>query len=224
MNYKVLPWSYSSVTAFETCPRRYFLTKVTKAVSDPPNEAALHGSAVHKAIEDYLKDDKGFPDKYAQYKPVVDKVKGSTGDKRIEYKFALTNAFKPTEFFAKDAWVRGVFDVSIINGTNATVLDWKLGKLKEDHDQLKLFAAATFATDPEVQTVKTGYIWLAQGKTTKKTFQREEAGSIWRDFLPRVRRLEVAQESGNFPPKPSGLCKAWCPCTRNDCEFSGRLK
>lgn len=224
MKYNVLPWSYSSVTAFETCPRRYFLTKITKVVSDPPNEAAMHGSMVHKAIEEYLIGTAVFPDKYKEYLPVVDKVLCAKGERKVEYKFALTKGFKPTEFFAKDAWVRGVFDVNITNGVSATVLDWKLGKVKEDHDQLKLFAAATFASQPDVDTVHTGYVWLAHGKLTKRSFKRDEAPVIWQEYLPRIRRMEKAQESGDFPPKPSGLCKAWCPCTRAHCEFSGRLK
>lgn len=224
MSFSVIPWSYSSMTAFETCPRRYYLTKVTKDVSDPPGEAALHGTMVHKAIEDYLNGTAEFPDKYGQYRRTVDAVKAACGVLSVEHKFALTRGFKPTDFFGKDAWVRGVFDVHVVSGANATVLDWKLGKIKEDHEQLKLFAAATFATAPEVQSVKTGYVWLAHNKVTKQTFDREEAPGIWQEYLPRVRRLEKAQETGNFPPKPSGLCKAWCPCTRAHCEFSGRLK
>lgn len=220
----VLPWSYSSLTAFETCPRRFKLIKLTKEVSDPPNEAAAHGNEVHKALENALKDGRPLPEKYAQYQPMVNMVRMRPGKRLVEYKFALTAGFRPTEFFAKDAWCRGVIDAAVLGTKSATVMDWKTGKVKEDHDQLKLFAGVTFAAYPYIEEVRTGYVWLAHNKLTPKTFTKDDTAEIWQEFLPRVQRLTRAAERDDFPPKPSGLCTKWCPVPNSKCEFSGRTR
>ena len=45
------PWSYSALTSYETCPKRYQLTRVTKQVTEPQTEATRWGNEVHKALE-----------------------------------------------------------------------------------------------------------------------------------------------------------------------------
>lgn len=217
----VLPWSYSSLNAFETCPRRYYLTRITRQVKEPETEATLHGTEVHKALELAVKGEAPLPEKYLPYKPLVDRVMATPGERVVEHQFALTGSFKPTGFFDSDAWVRGVIDLGIINRKAGVVLDWKTGKVKTDGDQLKLFAVAAFASFDQLQTVKTGYVWLKHGKLTSANFKREDAPGIWQEFLPRVRRMEKAQEADRWPPNPSGLCRAWCPVGRKLCDFCG---
>lgn len=224
MPYNVLPWSYSSVTAFETCPRRFKMTRLTKEVVEAQTEATIHGNEVHKAIEHHLLGKQYLPEKYAKYIPIVEKVKATPGKRLVEFKFALTKSFKPTEFFAKDAWVRGVIDAGVIGTKSGVVLDWKTGKPKTDHDQLKLFAVATLAMYPYLESIKTGYVWLAHNKLDAQEFTRQNTPEIWQAFLPRIQRLTKAAENDDFPPKPSGLCTKWCPVTNDKCEFSGRIR
>ena len=121
----VLPWSYSSLSSFETCPRRHKLTRMDKVVTEPPSEAMLHGNAVHKALENYLNGAAAMPEKYATYEPLARKVKDQTGKRLVEYKFGVTEGFKPTTFFAGDVWFRGVIDVGVVSEKSATLLDWK---------------------------------------------------------------------------------------------------
>ena len=218
----VVPWSYSSLTAFETCPKRYKLTRLEKKVHEAQTEATLHGNEVHKALELATLGEKPLGEKYKQYQPLVERLRAKPGKRLVEYKFGLTRAFKPTEFFAKDVWVRGVIDYALVQPTRAIVLDHKTGKPKVDGDQLKLFAAVAFAAFPYIETVKTGYLWLAYNKTDTQEFVKSDIPSIWGEFSSRVQRMEHALQTDNFPPRPSGLCKNWCPCPRSMCEFSGK--
>lgn len=215
-------WSYSALQSFETCPRRYQLTKVIKIIKEPQTEATLHGNAVHKALENYGKLGTPIPEKMVQYKPLVDAVIQSPGNKFYETKFALTEKLTPTTFFASDCWVRGVLDLQVVRTKTAIVLDWKTGKPKSDGDQLKLFAGATFALHPFVETVRTGYAWLAYNKLDQETYSRGQQDEIWSEFRVRVSRLDDALKYDEFPPRPSGLCREWCPVTKKHCEFSGR--
>lgn len=218
---KPTPWSYSSLTSFETCPRRHKLTRITKEVVEPTSEAMRHGTQVHEALEKRLLGTP-LPDKYQQYEPVVAAVLATPGEKSAELKFGLTKSREPTDFFGTDAWVRGVLDVAVVRSEDAVILDYKLGKPRPDSDQLRLFAAAAFSLFPEVQTVKTGFVWLAYNRLDKETYQREDAPAIWQEFEGRVTRMTLAYEVDQFPPRPSGLCRAWCPVPRRLCEFSGK--
>lgn len=216
-------WSYSSLTAYETCPRRYKLTRVTKEVREPQTEATTHGNEVHKALELHVKNEAYLPKKYEKYIPIAESIKQSEGRKVTEMKWAVNQQLRPVEFFAKDAWARGVFDVAIMRPKSVTVLDYKTGKPKTDSDQLKLFAAAAFSHYSYANVVRTGYAWLAYDRLDTEKFERAQAPAIWQEFLPRVNQLEKSVRENSFPPRPSGLCKAWCPVTQKQCEYSGKL-
>lgn len=215
------PWSYSSLSAFETCPRRYRLTRIDKAVKEPQTEATIHGNEVHKALETAV-GGAALPLKYRAYTPIVDLVRRSPGVKTAEIKFGLTRNLTPTDFWASNVWCRGVLDLRIVQPKCVTVIDWKTGKPKPDADQLKLFAAAALAHHPYADTIKTGYAWLTHNRLDVETFKRGDEAAIWQEFLPRVQRVERAAETGEYPPRPSGLCRAWCPVPKSMCEFSGR--
>jgi len=218
----VVPWSYSSLTAFETCPKRFKLTRLDKVVVEPASEAMTHGNLVHKALELATTGEKPLDAKFKQYQPIVERLRANPGKRLVEYKFGLTRSLRPTEFFGKDVWVRGVIDYALVQPKTAIVLDHKTGKPKIDHDQLKLFAAVAFSVFPYVEKVKTGYLWLAYNKTDTMDFTKDDLPEIWGDFGTRVQRMEHTFKTGDFPPKPSGLCRAWCPVGRKLCEFCGK--
>lgn len=217
----VFPWSYSSLQAFETCPRRFYLTRIAKVVKEPQTEATLWGNEVHKALELAVQGQALAP-RFSSYAPLVEKLRAAPGRKFTEQKFGLTESYRPTEFFGKDVWFRGVIDLTIVTEKTATVIDYKTGKPKDDGDQLKLFAAAAFAQYPHVQSVKTSYAWLAHDKTTRRDFTKDEVPVIWQEFLPRLQRMKNAEERDQWLPNPSGLCRSWCPVGKKNCDFCGK--
>lgn len=121
----VIPWSYSSLSAFETCSRRFYLTRIAKVVKEPQTEATLWGQKVHKALEDAVSGKSALGPNFTQYQPIVDRVRATGGKKFTEQKFGLTKAFKPTGFFSGDVWLRGVLDLTIVTPKVGIVLDYK---------------------------------------------------------------------------------------------------
>jgi len=215
------PWSYSSLSAYTTCPRRFFLTRISKQASEKQTEATMHGNEVHSALEKYVGGQKPLPEKYESYRAVADKIKGSTGKKFLEYKFGLTKGLKPTGFFDKDVWCRGVLDVAITRPNEAVVLDWKTGARKLDGDQLRLFAGAAMVLWPFAEIIKTGYIWLKTGQMDTETFTPDDKPGIFQDFAARVHRMEESERNDDWPARPSGLCKSWCPVGKTLCVHCG---
>lgn len=214
-------WSYSALTAFETCPRRFQLTRVTKQVREPQTEATIWGNKVHKALEDFAKSGKPLSPDLEKYAKYVKKIQSYEGKRVVEERVALDRNFRPTTWMAKDVWVRGIIDIGVVGSEKAYLLDWKTGKRRPDSNQLKLFAALAFAMYPWVDKVVTGFIWLKTSEFDKEVFTRDQLPEIWNEFLPRLSRVAIAYDQDKWTPKPSGLCKNWCPVGRQHCEFCG---
>jgi PD-(D/E)XK nuclease superfamily len=217
-----LPWSFSSLTAFETCARRYYHTRVVRDVLDAPGVEAQWGTEVHKHIEDRLLTGKQLPDNLRSYESFVAPLL-TQGDIFVEKQLAVDSAFHPATWKGSSTWARGIVDVGVVShsGTSAVLLDWKTGKRKPSSDQLMLFAGLAFANYPQLKRVSTAFVWLKDNKVDKEVFTRDDLPRIWGEFVPRVIRLERAYEQANFQPKPSGLCAKWCPVPRSKCVHSG---
>ena len=126
------PWSYSALNAFETCPRRYQLTRVTKESSEKQTEATLWGNRVHKSLEQFAKGEKALPKELKKYERYVTKILSYEGKRIIETRMAINNNFRPTKWMAKDVWCRGIIDIGVVGSDTAYLLDWKTGKRKPD--------------------------------------------------------------------------------------------
>jgi CRISPR/Cas system-associated exonuclease Cas4 (RecB family) len=212
------PWSHSTLTSYETCPRRYYLTKVTRTVTEPQTEATIWGNSVHQALEKRAKTGEALPIAIKAYEPIVDKILNRDGRRLVEEKMAIDESFQPAQW--SKSWCRGIVDLGIVDTKTAYMFDWKTGKRKPDSEQMKLMALLTLHTYPYIEKVKTSFIWLKDGKIDQDVFTREQIPTLWQDFIPRVNRLANAYEKERWEPKPSGLCGSWCPCT--GCEFNGR--
>lgn len=215
-------WSYSALTAFETCPRQYHEMRILKRWPDPPGEAQQWGKEVHKFIEDRIGMGKPLPGFLGYVEPIIQKFETTKGVTQAEYKLALNDKFQPVEFFAKDTWVRAVGDVIKVHGNVAFACDWKTGKYRDGDGQLRLQAGVMFATYKHIDRIGVIYTWLKDKRTTARTFQREDVPAIWQEFLPRVKRMEQAIANNDFPPRPSGLCAKYCKVLT--CEHNGQRK
>jgi hypothetical protein len=81
--------------------------------------------------------------------------------------------------------------------------------------------AMMFHIYPFVQQVTTAFVWLKENDITKETLTRDDIPVVWNELLPRVERLEIASNENKFPPKPSGICRKWCPVGKHNCEHHG---
>jgi hypothetical protein len=210
-------WTYSHLEKFATCPKQFYHTNVVRDFVSPPTEATIWGKKVHDAFETRVRDGTALPEEMNRWEPLAKKLESLDGFKKCEVKMAVSKAFAPAEW--DSAWSRGIADLLVVRDNKALVFDYKTGKRKPS-DQLKLYAAYTFAYYPEVEKVKTTFVWLKDSKTDQEVFSRDEVPVLWREFLPKVAKLESAYERDSWPAKPSGLCKNYCPVL--SCEFNGR--
>lgn len=221
-------WSYSALTAFEQCPRKFAMTRVFKTIKEPEGEAMIYGQRVHKSLENRVKGGILLPDDIKHLEPTVAKLM-TVGRCLPEERYALDRSYRLTGYFDKPqtpedrrVWLRIVIDLQVMlpDPRYALLVDYKTGKVKDDLDQLELFSATMFTMYPQLQECRTGYLWTAQNQMSSRTFNRDEAPIIWRKFIPRVQRLEEAYKTNNWPPNPSGLCRQHCGVMT--CEYHGK--
>ena len=211
---KAFSWSYSRLKNYETCPKRYYEVDVAKRYQDS-TEQLDWGNAVHAALAQAVK---GNPlPATMPFKKWITSVGKFKGEKLVEQKFALTKDLLPCEWFSPLAWFRGVGDFVGIAPPWALILDWKTGKPTVDSKQLMLLAACVFAFHKDVDHVDSGFIWLKHDTQTIERYHRKDMTAEWVALLPRVKRLEDAALTLDFPPQPGKLCRKYCPVS--SCPF-----
>jgi hypothetical protein len=210
---KPIAWSYSRITSYEQCPKKFWHLSVAKDFKEPESEQMRYGNRVHKALEKRITNGTPLPTDLGYIEPVVAKFANATGEKFAEQQLAINQEFQPTGWFSSDTWGRAIIDLAIVNGERALLVDWKTGKMSDDFTQQRMAACLFFIFHPQVQVIDLMYYWIADKKPTTESLKREDAKHIWSAFLRRVRKYTAAHEQTEFPPRPSGLCKKHCPVT-----------
>lgn len=208
-------WSYSSLDAFETCPRRYYEVRLRKNFKEPEGEALTWGKFVHENAERALKGNGKMPDTLQHMQPLITSLRNRPGNLMVETELAFTQHMKPTLWFAKDVWLRVKVDASILSPDRTAIatVDWKTNNKipTDDKGQLKLTAIGWFHQYPEVRKVVTTFAYVKHNHLTPpQTYTRDQLPQLWNDFFPRVQRYQLAHQQEEFPPRPSGLCKKHC--------------
>jgi len=215
-------WSYSSISLYQQCPRKYYRLRVVKDIVEPVQEHLLYGSAVHKAAEEYIKNDVELPEKFKFVQPHLDILKALPGEKLCEYEMGLTKEFEPCAFKAPNVWMRGIADLLIINRTKARIIDYKTGKSSRyaDTKQLELLSLLVFKHFPQVKEIKAGLVFVVAEDLVRAEYTEEEQKTIWSKWIPELSRLEKSYEVDVWNPKPNFTCKNYCAVL--DCEHNGK--
>jgi PD-(D/E)XK nuclease superfamily protein len=218
---KEFSWSFSRLDGFETCPKRYYEINVAKSVKEDKEDDVGSGLTIHSALADYLKGvTPELPVDMRPYQKWADAVKTGPGKLYVEQRFALTRGLEPAPWTGNNAWVRIIGDAVRIAEPVALGVDWKSGRIKANSPQLAMTAQAIFSYWPKVDVVRTEFVWLGDDKHTQEIYRRGKMANVWGDLFPRVAKLERAMTTLDFPPKPGGLCKRYCPVT--SCIFHGK--
>lgn len=220
-------WSYSSITLYEQCPKKYYHLRVAKDIKEPESEAMNYGKDLHLAAEEYIRDGKPLPAKYAYIQEMLDKLKALPGEKLCENKLAVKIVdgckLAPCDFFDKNVWYRGIADLIILDRENkeARIIDYKTGKSAKyaDTKQLKLLAATVFTHYPEITVIKAGLLFVVSKEFIKEEYTTHHRLAYFEHFKPLVNQLESSISNNVWNPKRNFTCRKWCPVTT--CPHNG---
>ena len=222
-------WSYSALSLYETCPKKFYHLRVLKDVKEATTEHKSYGDEIHLAIAKYLqgKTEK-MPIHLAHLEKFVSPIKAATektkqqkGEILVEQKLAINAALEPTDWFAPDVFCRAIVDYGIIGEESALIIDWKTGKQHEDITQLQLMALMLFAFRPKLKTVRAEFWWTKTRRRSGEDFCAPHVPGLWAELLNRAKPVYTCHDTPKdaFRAKPSGLCKKYCPVT--SCSYHG---
>lgn len=214
-------FSPSQVSTYDLCPRQYQAKYITKEVKFVQNKYAAFGDMVHKQIEDFLNDGKPV-DRSLQ--PLADVLSKHAG-KLVCAEIALGRSDKGASVgqYDKMAYINSKIDAVYTNADKTVIVgvDWKTGKAKEAKIQSDMNAAVLSAKyKSTAKKIIMVFVHLYHHKVYVTEYTTEQLA------IPHtfgiILNLDQAIRENNFPPKPNGLCKAWCDVVK--CPHNGRSK
>ena len=217
-------WSFSRLKSFETCPKQFYHVTVLGEYPVVQTDAMTYGTAMHKAAEDYVGENKPLPDEFMFIKGTLDELLDIRGTKLTEQRLGLTRDLKPCGFKDRDVWFRGIVDLAIIDtlGERAWIVDYKTGKSTKyaDKGQLELMALSIFKKFPDIKHINAALLFVVANEMIEDEYKIESSFDLWGKWLKKYARMEKAYETDVWNPRPSGLCYHHCPVL--ECVHNGR--
>lgn len=202
-----MAWSFSSLSTYEDCPRKYKFKYIDR-LPEPPSPAAERGTQMHAHLEDYVLKNEPVPENLEYMLPELDDWK--TIGCQIEEPWGFDKDWQPTDW--KDAWLRMKLDLMI--PSTGLVVDYKTGK--KDGNEAKharqglLYAIGTHIRYPELKSVTVKFEYLDHKTDSLKVWRPEQLTVGKRVFNNQVEQMESDRL---FAPKPNKWKCRFCPFT-----------
>lgn len=220
--------SQSSIGTFETCPRKFkasYLTRETKWVE---TEANKYGNRLHEAMENAFQYNTPVPDEFAELNPIVDTIKSWPGRQFAELKLAVDADWQPCDW--SDRYLGAKIDLAHFHEKRVFMLDWKSGRVPDARYfnmlQLDVGAALIFSHHVSVDEVRAGYYYTRHDVIKPDhtdplgTYQKIGLQKLKDDLDSRIGVIKHAFDVDDFPAKQNGLCRAYCDVM--SCPNNGR--
>jgi hypothetical protein len=212
-------WSLSRYKDYKKCPR-YAKYKHVDRLKEPPNDAMARGLQVHKLAELTAMKKQKIPPELRRFEAEFKMVQKTTPI--VEEKWAFTEKWTPTEFFAPDVKVRVVCDLVYPESDNELVIvDHKTGKKYEDHiEDISLYGLGGFIQFPNAQSIRAEfwYLDLPEDNKTSVTFVRSQMAEIKKEWAKKTKPM---LSDKTFAPRANSFCK-WCIFSKGKggpCQF-----
>lgn len=205
-------WSFSSLSMYESCPKKYEIIRVKKVISDIPGKAAEEGTRIHTMIENYLMHDT-WDDELLKWKTLLQIVKDKHGQCEVGYHFKKGMA--RCEAKDPECWIRSYIDWIKVEGETAELIDWKTGRVKHTK-QLAFYAWLVFQAHPEVQQVKGTFHWINHNDHISEWFYRKDLNKLFDPLDEIIQQINISRSNDIWPESGNG-CK-WCPVTKEHCS------
>ena len=228
------PWSASKIATALRCPRLFHYRYVEKLAEPEVMPEARIGKAVHAALEGALGGlpveaavgtARGLltdPLEQARFEHLsggipafLSRIEEFRRRRRVsrelvEFSLAVRENFTTTQFYAGDAFYRGIFDVGFLYDDTLAVVDHKTGaryRNLANTDQLEGYAVLAAAGFRSVRRVWLGVHWVADAEVD--WVRPISAGEIQQDLVPRVlANVEAAALAVHDGPRANP--GVWC--------------
>lgn len=217
-----LVYTYTILNAYRNvCPHQMFRRYIARDQQYVETPEMKWGNQVHSAFEFRIGAGKPLPDGMQQWEkfaapfdPGV-RPRPNTDSVKVEQKLAITKDAQPCDYWAKDVWLRGKLDLTVIEGERAYMGDWKTGKSSyEDPFELEVGAVLLKLNKKRLTKVVGNYVWLKEDRVGQR-YDLSDFRKTWTEITRIAGLIEADKVSGEFEKRKSGLC-GWCSV--EDCE------
>ena len=218
--------SYSAISTYKNCPLAFKYRYIDKIKQDATytQEHADFGSAVHSAIEKWLKS--GNTDE-------AKKVLIKTTDPRlaihmfetattyippcdeiiVEQKLAIDKDLNPVDFFSDKAMFRGIVDLAIRKGNHIQIIDWKTGY--KEHDYIQLYTQGFMMECAKMAPNTVSAAQLRSDRLVNYEYDAK-ASIVAKEYITTY--ADEIKNKIDFKPNVSSKC-SWCQFL-GQCEFA----
>ena len=227
-----IAWSWSRIDMFEACRLLFQHNHILKTVKFVQNAAMIRGELIHKKLERNVVrimnkqppiEGKPGDTNVLHVTPIIQQFVANHPGIYMEEEVTLTDRWKPTGWFSKDAWLRAKMDlIGIANplakrGQIMSILDWKTGAVRDSPGQLRLYNLVALKKWPIVDSVSSVFCFVDHSKFGKQvTSTRDDLYALEQEFGERQEAIQVAAARNYWPPTKNFRCQ-WCNI--NDCQF-----
>ena len=208
----ITSWSFTRWDTWNKCPRKAYYRYVLK-LPEPASEAAQRGRELHAQAEAVLQGITATPpDLSPEWAANLAEVRSKYDiDIETEVQLAFDKNWKQVEWFAKDTWLRVVFDALIVLPGEVIVLEHKSGKPRptEHNLQTTLYLAAAQALVPDATryTTRINYFDIDYRDTASRSMHSATAPAALAQR--KYWNLNVAPMLADtlYPTKAGPLCR-----------------
>lgn len=222
MSLKFSPYSYSKISTYKSCPKKFkyqYIDKIGKFESFP---ALVKGSTIHYIIENLKLDQSLYTDEMKQnisdYPETIDIVmnfrNSDLGKKYLldidkepiqEFKLGLTKTLD-TNSYNKESLFNGIIDYICVKSGELYLVDWKSGKYRDnryqDYNQL-LYYSIYFFQKYKIQKINISFVYVEHNLENDIELDIKYLDNYKRELLSSIKTIE---EDTDFLENKSRLC------------------
>lgn len=201
------PLSYSSMSLYKQCPRRWAWSYI-EGNWEATSPAAARGTRIHQAIEDFFNGKTTFPSGVKELAPWQSRLEALVAHSPVaEGEIAVDSSWVVCGYRDERAYVRGKVDLTFAHPETGHhhIIDWKTGKEYPNHvEQGQIYTA--MAPDAETSVVQFWYI--DQPHIIREWTYSHADQLIFREKWTET--VEAVRSATEYPATPSDKC-TWCP-------------
>ncbi len=222
MAIKFAPYSYSKISTFLSCPKKFKFQYIDKIGTFLDTPALIKGRTIHYLIENSSLSPNEYSDEMKQnIKDFTDALEiknnfenSDLGFKYLkdidkspinEYKLGLDFTLSGIDY-SKESLFNGIVDYICVKNSILYLLDFKSGKYKEqrfqDYNQL-LFYAIHFFEKYQVPKITISFVYVEHNLENSLELDIKYLDNYKRELLTAIKRIELCTD---FKPNKSKLC------------------
>lgn len=212
------PLSYSSISKYKKCPAMWEWSYIL-GHWEPSGKAADRGTMLHDTLETFFTFPQTvLPPKEGIWKPWGPLLHGLREYSPVaEGDIAVDRNWSPVEYKSREAYYRGKVDLKLAARDHLFIIDWKSGKVYDDHWNQ---GADYVAMSPGFEKYTVFFVYLDSPTLIHRWHYDKEDAVAFQENATEI--IEEVRSAEHYPFNKGPHCR-YCPRSKNkggDCKYA----